>query len=88
MQVVPAQRMGCLQTGLDRRALRYLNPSPYMFYLDLGISILPALPRNAGGAGIGHVRPIASTRKRGANSEEDQVLEADLLADPRKSPST
>ena len=90
MQVVPAQRMSCpfQAPALDLyRALRYLNPSPYMFYLDLGdFHIAGSSPEILTRAEQGSVtvRPIAGTRKRGANSEEDQALEADLLADPKE----
>ncbi|MEH6785427.1 MAG: anthranilate synthase component I [Alcanivorax jadensis] len=90
MQVVPAQRMSCpfKAPALDLyRALRYLNPSPYMFYLDLGdFHIAGSSPEILTRAeqGAVTVRPIAGTRKRGANSEEDQALEADLLADPKE----
>jgi anthranilate synthase component 1 len=69
------------------RALRYLNPSPYMFYLDLGdFHIAGSSPEILTRAeqGAVTVRPIAGTRKRGANNEEDQALEADLLADPKE----
>ena len=90
MQVVPAQRMSCpfQAPALDLyRALRYLNPSPYMFYLDLGdFHIAGSSPEILTRAeqGTVTVRPIAGTRKRGANAEEDQALEADLLADPKE----
>jgi len=90
MQVVPAQRMSCpfKAPALDLyRALRYLNPSPYMFYLDLGdFHIAGSSPEILTRAeqGAVTVRPIAGTRKRGANNEEDQALEADLLADPKE----
>ncbi|WP_414430221.1 anthranilate synthase component I [Alcanivorax sp. IL3] len=90
MQVVPAQRMSCpfKAPALDLyRALRYLNPSPYMFYLDLGdFHIAGSSPEILTRAeqGAVTVRPIAGTRKRGANAEEDQALEADLLADPKE----
>jgi len=69
------------------RALRSLNPSPYMFFLDLGDhqvagsspEILTRLEE-----GEVTVRPIAGTRKRGRSEEEDQALEAELLADPKE----
>lgn len=90
MQVVPAQRMSCpfQAPPLDLyRALRYLNPSPYMFYLDLDdFHIAGSSPEILTRAEHGQVtvRPIAGTRKRGANEAEDQALEADLLADPKE----
>ena len=90
MQVVPAQRMSCPfnAPALDAyRALRYLNPSPYMFYLDLDdFHIAGSSPEILARAEQGKVtvRPIAGTRKRGANEQEDVALEADLLADPKE----
>ncbi|MZR63627.1 anthranilate synthase component I [Alcanivorax sp. DP30] len=90
MQVVPAQRMSCpfKAPALDLyRALRYLNPSPYMFYLDLDdFHIAGSSPEILARAeqGAVTVRPIAGTRKRGATAEEDRALEADLLADPKE----
>ncbi|MEQ8260081.1 MAG: anthranilate synthase component I [Alcanivorax sp.] len=90
MQVVPAQRMSCdfPAPAIDLyRALRYLNPSPYMFYLDLedfhiaGSSpeILTRVEDNQV-----TVRPIAGTRKRGATPQRDKELEEELLADPKE----
>ena len=74
------------------RALRALNPSPYMYFLDVGDmqvvgsspEILVRLQHTADGAGEVTVRPIAGTRPRGATPEEDQMLEAELLADPKE----
>ncbi|MFN3594755.1 MAG: anthranilate synthase component I [Thiobacillaceae bacterium] len=73
------------------RALRSLNPSPYMFYFDLGnFHVVGASPeilvRLEGQAGekIVTVRPIAGTRPRGATREKDERLEAELLADPKE----
>ena len=90
MQCVPSQRMSIPYRAapLDLyRALRSLNPSPYMFFLDLGDhqvagsspEILTRLEE-----GEVTVRPIAGTRKRGRNEEEDRALEAELLADPKE----
>ena len=90
MQCVPSQRMSIPYRAapLDLyRALRSLNPSPYMFFLDLGDhqvagsspEILTRLEE-----GEVTVRPIAGTRKRGRTDEEDQALEAELLADPKE----
>ena len=90
MQVVPAQRMSCpfKAPALDLyRALRYLNPSPYMFYLDLDdFHIAGSSPEILARAEQGSVtvRPIAGTRKRGMTAEEDKALEEDLLADPKE----
>jgi len=67
--------------------LRSINPSPYMFYLDLGdFQVVGASPeilvRLERGAVT--VRPIAGTRPRGATREEDIDLERELLADPKE----
>ena len=69
------------------RALRMLNPSPYMFYLDFDdhklIGSSPeALVRLEDG--LATVRPIAGTRPRGKNEAEDQALAAELLADEKE----
>lgn len=69
------------------RALRFINPSPYMFYLELeDLRIIGSSPetmvRLTGD--IIELRPIAGTRRRGATPEEEQSLEADLLADPKE----
>jgi len=90
MQVVLSQRLSIPYQAppLDLyRALRCLNPSPYLFYLDLGgfhvvgssPEILVRLEDD-----IVTVRPIAGTRPRGATPEEDRALEADLLSDPKE----
>jgi len=69
------------------RALRALNPSPYMYFFDLGgTQIVGSSPeilvRLQGGTVT--VRPIAGTRPRGATPEADAALEAELLADPKE----
>ncbi len=69
------------------RVLRAVNPSPYMFLLNFGeIRVVGASPevlvRLEGD--VVHLRPIAGTRKRGANAEEDRRLEAELLSDPKE----
>ncbi|MDB6163906.1 MAG: trpE [Xanthomonadaceae bacterium] len=74
------------------RALRALNPSPYMYFLDVGDmqvvgsspEILVRLQHNENGQGIVTVRPLAGTRPRGRTPEEDVALEAELLADPKE----
>lgn len=74
------------------RALRALNPSPYMYFLDVGDlqvvgsspEILVRLQHTDDGVGEVTVRPIAGTRPRGATPELDQALEAELLADPKE----
>ena len=69
------------------RALRVINPSPYMFYLRIaGTELIGASPEILVRCEEGKiaVRPIAGTRPRGRTSEEDQKLEADLLADHKE----
>ena len=69
------------------RALRSLNPSPYMYFLDLGATrIVGSSPEILVRQQRGKVtlRPIAGTRPRGATVEEDLALEAELLADPKE----
>jgi anthranilate synthase component 1 len=69
------------------RALRLINPSPYMFYLDQGdMKLVGASPEILVRLEDGQVsyRPIAGTRPRGATPSEDQALEAELLADPKE----
>ncbi len=69
------------------RALRLTNPSPYMYYLDLGgvrlVGSSPeALVRLEGRSAA--LRPIAGTRPRGGDDADDQRLAAELLADPKE----
>jgi anthranilate synthase component 1 len=69
------------------RALRALNPSPYMYFLDLGErQIVGSSPEILVRLQAGQVtvRPIAGTRPRGRTPEQDQALEAELLADPKE----
>jgi anthranilate synthase component 1 len=90
MQVVLSQRLTRPYSGSSLslyRALRSINPSPYMFYLDFGDfqvvgaspEILVRLER-----GTVTVRPIAGTRPRGASHDDDLGLERELLADPKE----
>ena len=69
------------------RALRTINPSPYMFYLQFNetrvIGASPEVLVRKEGDHV-EVRPIAGTRPRGATFEEDQRLEQELLADPKE----
>ncbi|MDQ5858797.1 MAG: anthranilate synthase component I family protein [Acidobacteriota bacterium] len=68
-------------------ALRALNPSPYLFYLETReAAILGASPEMLVRcrAGIAETRPIAGTIRRGASAEEDDVFAARLLADPKE----
>ena len=70
------------------RALRSINPSPYMFYLSLdsGVTLVGASPEILVTEEKGKVtiRPIAGTRKRGRTPEEDDLLAAELLADEKE----
>jgi anthranilate synthase component 1 len=90
MQVVISQRLSIPfhAPPLDLyRALRGLNPSPYMYFLDLGdFQIVGSSPEILTRLedGIVTVRPIAGTRRRGYSDVEDQELEAELLADPKE----
>ncbi len=90
MQVVLSQRMSIPfhSRPLDLyRALRGLNPSPYMYYLDMGdFQIVGSSPEILVRLEDGEVtvRPIAGTRRRGYNKEEDTAMEIELLADPKE----
>lgn len=90
MQVVLAQDFSSPfdADSLDLyRALRTLNPSPYMYYLDIDdckiVGASPEILVRLEGARM-TVRPIAGTRKRGQTENEDQALEEDLLNDPKE----
>ncbi|MGB2682735.1 MAG: chorismate-binding protein, partial [Candidatus Competibacter sp.] len=90
MQVVPSQRLSApfRAAPLDLyRALRGLNPSPYMYFLNLGdVHIVGSSPEILTRLedGLLTVRPIAGTRQRGATEEQDRAMEAELLADPKE----
>ena len=90
MQVVLSQRLSidCELPPLDiYRALRCMNPSPYMYYLNLDdfhiVGSSPEILVRLEEQKL-TVRPIAGTRPRGANEEQDLALEKDLLADPKE----
>jgi anthranilate synthase component 1 len=89
-QVVPAQRWAqdfTLPPFAMYRALRRVNPSPFMFFFNYGdFQIIGASPEILVRLMDNEVtiRPIAGTRKRGANAEDDKALEADLLSDPKE----
>lgn len=89
-QVVPSQRFSApfgLPPFALYRALRRLNPAPYLFYCDFsGFSLVGASPEILVSVKHGEVklRPLAGTRPRGATPEEDQRMERDLLADPKE----
>jgi len=90
MQVVISQRLSIpfKARPLDLyRALRGLNPSPYMYFLDLDdFQIVGSSPEILVRLEDGQVtvRPIAGTRRRGHNEAEDRALEQELLADPKE----
>lgn len=89
-QFVPSQRF---TTDFDQspvdlyRALRHVNPSPYMFVLEMGdFALVGSSPEVHVRSIQGRIdiRPIAGTRWRGKTPEEDDALAADLLADPKE----
>jgi anthranilate synthase component 1 len=89
-QIVPSLR---LEVPFDDdpfgvyRVLRLLNPSPYMFFLRApGIAVAGSSPELMVRVrdGVAFSRPIAGTRPRGATPDEDERLEAELLADPKE----
>ena len=89
-QVVLAQRFA-RQTEADSfsiyRALRMLNPSPYMVYMKLGdLDVIASSPEMLVRLdhGIAEVRPIAGTRRRGETAAEDAILAEDLISDPKE----
>jgi anthranilate synthase component 1 len=95
MQVVIGQRLEKRFTASPLslyRALRSLNPSPYMYYYDLGDhhvvgsspQILVRQEKVTGGGETVTIRPIAGTRLRGATPELDAANEVELLADPKE----
>jgi len=90
IQVVPSQRFEAPLTAHPfnlYRSLRIINPSPYMFYVRLGdMTLVGASPETnvrVEGKQI-MLRPLAGTRRRGANESEDVALERELLADPKE----
>lgn len=90
MQVVPSQRMSAPFTAAPvalYRALRRLNPSPYLYCLNLDdhhvVGSSPEILVRAENGEV-TVRPIAGTRPRGKTVEEDRAHEQDLLADPKE----
>ncbi len=90
IQVVLSQRFQaeCEVDALDvHRALRSVNPSPYMFCLEFGarkmIGSSPEIHVRCENGEV-EIRPIAGTRPRAADAEEDRRLETELLADPKE----
>ena len=94
MQVVIGQRISKPFTDSPLalyRALRSLNPSPYMYFYDFGdLQVVGSSPEilvrqeKRGSEKIVTIRPLAGTRPRGANPEEDERLAKELLADPKE----
>ena len=89
-QFVPSQRLR-VPSSADPfdvyRALRIINPSPFMFYLKSpACTLIGSSPEILCRVMDGKVtsRPLAGTRRRGATAEEDKALEAELLADPKE----
>jgi len=89
-QVVLSQRLS-IPFSADSfnlyRALRTINPSPYMYFLDMdGLDIVGSSPEILVRLEDGEVtvRPIAGTRRRGVDPDEDQQLEQELVADPKE----
>jgi anthranilate synthase component 1 len=90
IQVVPSQRFEAALPAHPfnlYRSLRAINPSPYMFYLELDDHVLvgasPETMVRVEGREI-TLRPIAGTRPRGRSEDEDRRLERELLADPKE----
>lgn len=90
-QFVPSQRFSADYAGTPLalyRALRFVNPSPYMFHLQFGegcafVGSSPEMHVRCLGGKV-EIRPIAGTRRRGTTPEEDAALAAELLADPKE----
>jgi anthranilate synthase component 1 len=90
-QVVYSQRFEVPRGDVDPfdvyRALRVINPSPYMYHLEFPDAVVtgasPEVLVRLDGGEI-EVRPIAGTRRRGRNAEEDAALEAELRNDPKE----
>ncbi|QWC97024.1 anthranilate synthase component I [Polynucleobacter paneuropaeus] len=94
MQVVIGQRISKPFTDSPLalyRALRSLNPSPYMYYYDFGdLQVVGSSPEILvrqelrGGEKMVTIRPLAGTRPRGSTPQEDERLAKELLADPKE----
>ncbi|MDQ6821066.1 MAG: anthranilate synthase component I [Actinomycetota bacterium] len=89
-QVVPSQRWSApvpVQAFSIYRGLRVVNPSPYMYFLDFGdFEIAGASPEpliTVSGRQVS-TRPIAGTRRRGSNPDDDRRIAQELLADPKE----
>ncbi len=91
MQVVPSQRLSCkfkLNPVELYRQLRILNPSPYMYFLNLDdfaiVGSSPEILTRVDNNNVATIRPIAGTRSRGKNHQEDIKNEKDLLSDEKE----
>lgn len=91
-QVVLSQRF-CVEKKIENdfniyRALRSVNPSPYLYYLNFEnfkvIGSSPEVMVKCSKDGEAYLRPIAGTRPRGLDNVHDEVLEKELLADPKE----
>lgn len=89
-QIVPSQRFEAkfsLPPFALYRSLRRVNPAPFLFFLDFGsFAAVGSSPEILVRYRDGNVtiRPLAGTRRRGVDREEDEALEAELLADPKE----
>ena len=91
MQVVPSQRLSCPFSAKPielYRQLRILNPSPYMYFLNLDefsiVGSSPEILTRVDNNNIATIRPLAGTRSRGETIQDDLQLEKDLLSDEKE----
>ena len=91
MQVVPSQRLSCSFKAKPielYRQLRILNPSPYMYFLNLDefsiVGSSPEILTRVDNNNIATIRPLAGTRSRGKTTKKDLQLEKDLLTDEKE----
>ncbi len=91
MQVVPSQRLSCTFKTKPvelYRQLRILNPSPYMYFLNLDdfaiVGSSPEILTRVDNNNVATIRPIAGTRPRGKTAQEDIDNEKDLLSDEKE----
>ncbi len=90
VQAVPSRRLQieCETSALEiYRRLRSVNPSPYLFYLDFGShQLIGSSPESLVRVrqGIASIKPIAGTRRRGKNAEEDEALKKELLSNDKE----
>ena len=90
LQAVPSRRLQVENTNSALeiyRRLRSINPSPYLLYIDFGnFQLVGSSPESLVRVrdGVASIRPIAGTRRRGADSAEDERLKAELLGDNKE----